>query len=413
MNPDDPEAQFVRLVAEAYEHLYDPVFLRTHPLTGLLVSDPALAPKERAWRVQKILLAAIDELDPGPKAPPFSLEARRHELLSLRYGEGLDPQTVADRLGISRRHFYREHQAAMEALASILRERCSNLAGAPHDPAAPPAQTSQIDRLALLRLEAARLAQSSRYAAVAEVLDGALALLEKRLLQRNVSIQMEKGDEIPEGIVDRNLLRQIFLAMLSCLVERMSGATLKITTKTGPNSLHLELRADPAHKAPSLSDAQVGECLAALDDLAKLAQVTLRPIQQGSLLAGFDLWLPAAPQRTVLVIDDNPDVCELIRRYLMSHGYRVAVAHSAAEARSQALALRPYAITLDLMMPDQDGWDLLQFLLNQPETRAIPIIVCSVLRARELALSLGATAFVAKPVTEKGLMEALQALEQR
>ena len=62
-------------------------------------------------------------------------------------------------------------------------------------------------------------------------------------------------------------------------------------------------------------------------------------------------------------------------------------------------------------MPRQDGWDVLQVLLNQPETRHIPILVCSVLRQKELALSMGATAFLEKPVTEQVLLAALAALE--
>ena len=72
--------------------------------------------------------------------------------------------------------------------------------------------------------------------------------------------------------------------------------------------------------------------------------------------------------------------------------------------------LRPYAITLDLMMPDQDGWDVLQMLLNQPETQHIPVIVCSVLRQRDLALSLGASLFLEKPVSEQSLLSAMEAL---
>ncbi len=69
------------------------------------------------------------------------------------------------------------------------------------------------------------------------------------------------------------------------------------------------------------------------------------------------------------------------------------------------------AIILDLMMPDQDGWDLMQIFLNQASTQAIPIIVCSVLKQKELALSLGATAFMEKPVAEQELLSVLASLK--
>ena len=63
------------------------------------------------------------------------------------------------------------------------------------------------------------------------------------------------------------------------------------------------------------------------------------------------------------------------------------------------------------MMPDQDGWDTLQILTNQDETQQIPVIVCTVLSAKELALSLGATLFLEKPVTQQSLLLALRSIE--
>ncbi len=128
-------------------------------------------------------------------------------------------------------------------------------------------------------------------------------------------------------------------------------------------------------------------------------------------MIGFDVQLPVA-ERTVLIVDDNRDVLELFSRYLSPHHYRVASAQTAAQALDLARRLQPHAITLDLMMPHQDGWDVLQMLLNQPDTCQIPILVCSVLQQKELALSLGATAFLEKPVTEPVLLATLRALEE-
>jgi len=120
------------------------------------------------------------------------------------------------------------------------------------------------------------------------------------------------------------------------------------------------------------------------------------------------LRLPRAPQYTVLVVDDNRDAIEFFHRVLPYHGYRVVSATSGCEALSQARTLLPQAIILDVMMPDQDGWEVLQVLRNQPETQAIPVVICSVLRAAELAFSMGADAFLAKPITEEALLDVLQ-----
>ena len=126
----------------------------------------------------------------------------------------------------------------------------------------------------------------------------------------------------------------------------------------------------------------------------------------------FEIRLPTNAHRTVLVVDDNEDVLELFQRYLSPHQYRVVTAQTAEKALGLAVRLRPDTITLDLMMPEQDGWDLLQALLNRADTCHIPIIVCSVLKQKELALSLGATAFLKKPVTEQELLSTLRALEE-
>ena len=80
------------------------------------------------------------------------------------------------------------------------------------------------------------------------------------------------------------------------------------------------------------------------------------------------------------------------------------------EALDLACKLQPYAISVDLMMPGLDGWDLLQTLLNHPETTNVPIIICSVLKQKELALSLGAAAFLGKPINEKSLLSVLEDL---
>jgi CheY-like chemotaxis protein len=114
----------------------------------------------------------------------------------------------------------------------------------------------------------------------------------------------------------------------------------------------------------------------------------------------------------VLVVDDNEDVLKLIQRFLTPHHYRVVTAQTAQEALALSRQVEPHVITLDLMMPDQDGWDLLHALLNQPETQNTPIVVCSVLKQQEdLALSLGATAFLKKPITEEGLLVVIESLE--
>ena len=72
-------------------------------------------------------------------------------------------------------------------------------------------------------------------------------------------------------------------------------------------------------------------------------------------------------------------------------------------------------IVLDVMLPDPaiDGWELLAQLHEHPETRSIPVIICSVIRERQLALSLGAASYLPKPVRRKDFIEALDGVVRR
>jgi DNA-binding response OmpR family regulator len=118
--------------------------------------------------------------------------------------------------------------------------------------------------------------------------------------------------------------------------------------------------------------------------------------------------LPAGIAPTVLVVEDNPQVVQLFRRYLSGSPYQMLWAATGNVALDLASAERPDAITLDLLLPQRDGWEFLQAAKVHPATRDIPVIVCSVLRERELALSLGAADFLAKPVTQHALLTALR-----
>jgi CheY-like chemotaxis protein len=128
---------------------------------------------------------------------------------------------------------------------------------------------------------------------------------------------------------------------------------------------------------------------------------------------GFQIDLPAATPRTILLVDDNADALELFQRYLHHHHYHTVATQSSIEAIHLAGKLKPYAIVLDLMLPDYDGWDVLQRLANHPETHQIPVIICTILGARHLALSLGAAAFLEKPVSEEQLIQALNTVSIR
>jgi CheY-like chemotaxis protein len=110
----------------------------------------------------------------------------------------------------------------------------------------------------------------------------------------------------------------------------------------------------------------------------------------------------------VLVVEDYGPVGNLLAHYLAQSGYSVARAASAGEAIELARKLRPSAITLDMLLPDRDGMELLAQLKAEPETRDIPVVVVSVAENRDLGLGIGAAEWLVKPVDQVRLASALQ-----
>ena len=110
----------------------------------------------------------------------------------------------------------------------------------------------------------------------------------------------------------------------------------------------------------------------------------------------------------VLVIDDDPDVRQLLHRHLAAEGFRVVTAAGGEEGLRLARQVRPRAITLDIMMPGMDGWSVLTELKKDPDLSHVPILLCTILDDRNLGFALGASEFLTKPVDRNQLVAMLR-----
>jgi PAS domain S-box-containing protein len=133
----------------------------------------------------------------------------------------------------------------------------------------------------------------------------------------------------------------------------------------------------------------------------------------------FTLPLYSQPQeelsgdmKVVLAIDDDPQVIGLYERYLNPQGYYVMPLTDPSKAREHVLRIKPYAITLDIMMPNKDGWSVLTELKSDPLTRDYPVIICSILEQADRGFNLGAADYLVKPVLEEDLVSALHRLNK-
>jgi signal transduction histidine kinase/CheY-like chemotaxis protein/HAMP domain-containing protein len=139
---------------------------------------------------------------------------------------------------------------------------------------------------------------------------------------------------------------------------------------------------------------------------------TMRLPDQGVVPAAVELPAPAAAKAdgrtTVLVVDDDASVRGLLAKTLEREGYRVILAGNGIEALALAREHRPQAITLDVMMPQLDGWGTLKELKADAALRDIPVIMVTVLNERGMAIPLGAADFVTKPIDRQRLTAILR-----
>jgi CheY-like chemotaxis protein len=128
------------------------------------------------------------------------------------------------------------------------------------------------------------------------------------------------------------------------------------------------------------------------------AQAAPEAVAGPELVAATPLVTPGDHRALVLVVDDDPASRELLTAIVRREGYRVIEASDGEVALSLAREHRPDIITLDVLMPRLDGWAVLAALKSDVGLREIPVIIVTVLADRGIALSLGATEFVTKPV---------------
>jgi len=110
----------------------------------------------------------------------------------------------------------------------------------------------------------------------------------------------------------------------------------------------------------------------------------------------------------ILVVEDDLATTELLTLHLTQAGYKVAHAFNGEEAIEKAKSLQPFAITLDVLLPKKDGWEVLQQLKTDHTTAEIPVIIHSIVDNKDLAFALGAADYLLKPLDKEALIAKLE-----
>ncbi|TAN31450.1 response regulator [bacterium] len=302
------------------------------------------------------------------------------------------------------------------------------------------------DILDLSKIEAGRmdlqLESVKVEAAVAEVISTAQPLAD----QKRIALQVEAGSA-GELVADPAKVRQMLLNLVSNGIKfTPEGGSVAIRTQRTTNTVEISVadtgigiaEADQArifqefqqlHAGAGNRTPGTGLGLAITRRLARLHGGDVQLASEPGRGSTFTLSLPllgperAAPAgdhveagqkadprsagRLVLIGEDDPQAAELLSRNLEQGGFQTEVAETGAGVLAKARQLRPMAITLDILLPDIDGWEVLTRLKQDDSTKDIPVIVVSVVDNPALGKALGALDYFVKPVPAKDLLQRL------
>jgi len=258
------------------------------------------------------------------------------------------------------------------------------------------------------------------------------------------------ADDLPESLfTDQSKLRQVLLNLIGNAIKFTNQGSVTVSTKQLPDVILFEIR-DTGIGIGQVHQAKIFEVFSQVDSgdakshegtglglaisrqfiqllggeitlESKLGEgscfqvkVPIGEINTSPLMINIENDIQISSNgnnRRVLVIDDHNDTLKLISTYLKQEDYEVICCSRSSEALELAKNHQPFAITLDILMPEEDGWSILAALKNQPETSQIPVIIISILDEQNLGLSLGAVDYLQKPVSSKNFHDALSSIQ--
>ena len=387
---------FDKLLRTALNELYNPKALRDSPLAALF---EVRGKNQPAFELQQILLNAIETLRPGEQAPPGSRAWRLYQILRKRYTEQIPQPQVAYDLGLSVRQLQREESLARAVLSDHLwtRYHLDQPAAAPIPQSDSPEATARVHEIEHLRDQVA-----SELLQIGGVLEEIFDLLAPLLEKKELVLDYQAREPLPLLFLQEPVLKQGLLEIFSAALEKARGGQIHVEVQPGPGDLRIEIRASAAR---DLSEPAFANRLELAAHLIRLCEGTLETAAAQGFYARVSL--PAVRPVPVLIIDDNADTVQLYRRYLAGSRYYLVSAQDITSAFACIREFQPRLIVLDVMLPGKDGWAILGELREHPATRALPVIICTILQQEELAQALGAAGFLHKPFNRAQFLQAL------
>jgi CheY-like chemotaxis protein len=396
---------FVQHLRDALNHLQDPERLRQSPLAALLgLSDRF----DTFSALQRLLVDAVESLEPDADEPSQSRAWRTYESLYYRYVQQFTQQEVADQLGIGPRHLRREQHAALEALADVLwrqyelAHKVGQGSGSSTLEDAEEQASPVSDELAWLK-DVTLGGPTDAERTVSTALELARPLAERH----RVRLETMTDSPLPGLAVHPVAASQVLLSLLTIAIHRARGGEVCVSARALAYEAEIVVcGAGETTSGPQALSPEDADSLDMARQLIGLSGGKLSLAQENTSFRAA-LHLPALNQLPVLVIDDSADTQQLLQRYAAGTRYRVIGTRDPEQAIQMAKEFAPQVVVLDVMMPQVDGWQVLGRLRQHPVTEHTPIIVCTILSQEELALCLGANAFLRKPINRQRFLAVL------
>jgi signal transduction histidine kinase/DNA-binding response OmpR family regulator len=300
------------------------------------------------------------------------------------------------------------------------------------------------DILDLSKIEAGQMELRLQKVEVAEVVNEVASTVEPLAAQKTIHLQIARANA-GEITADAGKVKQMLLNLVSNAVKfTPEGGTVTIETRRLDDSVELSVtdtgigigsqdQERVFHEFQQV-DSGVGRAqpgtglgLTLTRRFARLHGGDVRVVSEPGKGSVFTIVLPItaraegmavsgadpftqpsdASRPLVLVVEDDPAAAELLSRQLEQAGFSTDVARSGNDAIAKAMARKPAAITLDILLPDLDGWEVLTRLKREAATSNIPVVVVSVVDNPELGIALGALDYFVKPVPAKELIARL------
>lgn len=316
------------------------------------------------------------------------------------------------------------------------------------------------DLLDLSKIESGKIEMEINRARLGKIITDAITEIKMLSVNKGIDLVFRNGENPAEILCDENRIRQVLINLMGNAIKfTPQGGTITVTleeteewlktnvTDTGTGiakenfsklfekfqqldssstrpaggtglGLAISKSIVEAHKGKVWLESKLGQGSTFSFTLPKMKKDSILPAEpikeKTNIRIETETIIPkhtTAGIKKILVVDDDEDIARVIRGHLEKEGYEVIVAHSGMDAVKKAVELQPHLITLDVLMPNMDGFTVTELLKQNPKTQNIPVVIVSIVFDKERGYKLGVADYITKPFDHEKLLQSIKRIE--